>query len=339
MSEVSTLTTVLEATSAAMEAPEQAPEQEAPEQEEEREQESPEEEQAPEQDEKQLNALLRKAESAFTKGNKGLLLSRVECGRWCHAVYVLRAAQGHKDRSFTSQLVFNRLAIHADSKRECDATRLAKLYMTVELLADGDNWKSLSLGKLEDLSGGLITRADGTEVYAVFDPSKTEQAKAVFAWACGDGLKRPSREDIQSRVLELVNPEEYAEKQAEREQRKASETESAEETPKDEETPEAPKNLIPTDTATRPAPNWKDVPDGMAALFQEGCKQQPGHSSDMMRDFAKQFVWTAAMVKGLIAGIADSKDGEAAEKALQTLVDAIAEEYSIFPAAELAEAA
>ena len=35
----------------------------------------------------------------------------------------------------------------------------------------------------------------------------------------------------------------------------------------------------------------------MAALFQEGCKQQPGHSSDMMRDFAKQFVWTTAMMK------------------------------------------
>src|SRR5207253_8895278 len=41
---------------------------------------------APEQDERQLNALLRKAESAFTRGNKGLLLSRVECGKWCHAV-------------------------------------------------------------------------------------------------------------------------------------------------------------------------------------------------------------------------------------------------------------
>src|SRR5262249_28788678 len=137
-------------------------------------------------------------------------------------------------------------------------------------------------------------------------------------------------------VLELVNPAKYAEKQAERE-RKASETASAKQSA--EETPEAPENLIATEVQTRPAPNWKDVPDGMAALFQEGCKQQPGHSADMMRDFAKQFVWTSAMVKGLIAGIADSKDGEAAEKALQTLVDAIAEEYSIFPAAELAEAA
>src|SRR5262245_34465636 len=332
MSDVNTLSTVLEATSAALEAPEQVEEreQEAPEQE---------EEQAPEQDEKQLNALLRKAESAFTKGNKGLLLSRVECGRWCHAVYVLRAAQGHKDRSFTSQLIFNRLAVHADSKKECDGSELAKMAKTVELLAVGDEWKALTIGKLSDMLP-LIVRADGTEVYGIFDVAKMEQAKGLFAWACGDGISKPSREDIHNRVLELTDPAKYAEK-VEKEQRKAAEKaeQGADKSAEEEEAPEAPENLIPTETATRPAPNWKDVPDGMAALFQEGCKQQPGHSSDMMRDFAKQFVWTSAMVKGLIAGIADSKDGEAAEKALQTLVDAIAEEYSIFPATELAEAA
>ena len=45
------------------------------------------------------------------------------------------------------------------------------------------------------------------------------------------------------------------------------------------------------------------------------------------------------MVKGLVAGIGDSKDGEAAEEAMQTLVDCIADEYSIFPAQELSEAA
>jgi hypothetical protein len=32
----------------------------------------------------------------------------------------------------------------------------------------------------------------------------------------------------------------------------------------------------------------------------------------MMRDFARQFVWTTAMVKGLIAGMAESKDAEQA---------------------------
>jgi hypothetical protein len=74
-------------------------------------------------------------------------------------------------------------------------------------------------------------------------------------------------------------------------------------------------------------------------LFQEGVKQQPGHSSDMMRDFAKQFVWTVPMAKGLVAGIADSKDGKAAQEAIQALVDEIAEEYSIYPAKEYDEAA
>src|SRR5437588_6483549 len=336
MSEVSTLDAVVNATLSAQQAP--APvEPEQPETDAETQ-----EEQAPEQDEKQLNALLRKAEMACAKGNKGLLLSRVECGKWCHAVYVLRLEQGHKDRSFTSQLIFNRLAVHADSKRDCDASALAKLYKTVELLADGDNWKSLSLGKLEDLSA-LVTRTEGTELYGVFDISKAEQAKALFAWACGDGLKRPSREDIQSRVLELLNPAKYAEKQAER-QRKASESPSAAqdasaEAQGEEETVTTPAtvdNLIGTE-ARPDKPNWKDVPDGMAALFQEGCKQQPGKSADMMRDFAKQFVWTAAMVKGLIAGIAESKDAEQAEAIFQHIVDTIADEYSIFPANETDE--
>src|SRR5438552_10522973 len=93
---------------------------------------------------------------------------------------------------------------------------------TVELLGEGDNWKSLSRGKLTDLSG-LVTRTEGTGLYGVFDISKAEQAKALFTWACGDGMKRPSRDDIRSRVLELVNPAKYAEKQAEK-QRKASES-------------------------------------------------------------------------------------------------------------------
>jgi hypothetical protein len=79
-----------------------------------------------------------------------------------------------------------------------------------------------------------------------------------------------------------------------------------------DEAPEAPENLIATEPQTRPAPNWKDVADGMAALFHEGCKQQTGDSSDMMRDIGEQFVWTAAMVKGQIATIADTRDGEQA---------------------------
>jgi hypothetical protein len=51
----------------------------------------------------------------------------------------------------------------------------------------------------------------------------------------------------------------------------------------------------------------------MAALFQEGCKQRPGYSAEMTREFAKRLVWTAAMVNGLIGGIADGEDGEQAD--------------------------
>jgi hypothetical protein len=343
---------VLEATVNAQEAPEQEQE-EAPEQEDEAQEDEAQEEA---QEDKQLTVFLRKCEHAFTKGNKALVLSRVECGKWAHAVYELRAAQGHKDRSFSSTLIFNRLAVHADSPRECNATELAKIYMLVELLCTPERWKAmgklpkhpLTIGKLTDMlplvdgPGDRVKRGayEGKEVYTLFNPERVEEAKALFTWACGDGFNTPSRDDIHNRVLELTDPAKYAEKQQKDAQKAAEkptdkDAESAEET----DEPEAPENLIPTETQTRPAPNWKDVPDGMAALFQEGCKQQPGHSSDMMRDFAKKFVWTAAMVKGLVAGIGDSKDGEAAEKALQAMVDEIAEEYSIFPAQELAEAA
>src|SRR5258708_6116828 len=62
---------------------------------------------APEQDEKQFQNLLKRAESAFTKGNRALLLSRIECGKWCHASYVFRLEHGHKDRKFTSMQIFS----------------------------------------------------------------------------------------------------------------------------------------------------------------------------------------------------------------------------------------
>src|SRR5260370_40407113 len=39
----------------------------------------------------------------------------------------------------------------------------------------------------------------------------------------------------------------------------------------------------------------------MAALFHEGCKQQSGHSSDMVGDFDKRFGWTAAMGSRLLS--------------------------------------
>jgi hypothetical protein len=82
--------------------------------------------------------------------------------------------------------------------------------------------------------------------------------------------------------LELTDPKKYADKK-----QKAADKAQAAESAEEADEPEAPANLIPTKTQTRPAPDWKDVPDGMAALFHEGFKQQPGRSSDMMRDFTR----------------------------------------------------
>ena len=101
---------------------------------------------------------------------------------------------------------------------------MARSYETVETLAADDAWKkTLTVGKLVDLSP-LVTRVDGTELYCVFDENKEEQAKSLFAWACGDGIKKPSRDDIHDRVLELTDPAKYAEaekRKAEKEAEKA----------------------------------------------------------------------------------------------------------------------
>src|SRR5262249_26366341 len=47
----------------------------------------------PAPDERQLNVLLHKAKKAFCKAKKAEILSRVECGKWCHEIYVLRQGQ------------------------------------------------------------------------------------------------------------------------------------------------------------------------------------------------------------------------------------------------------
>ena len=330
---------------------------------------------AEQQDERKLNALLRKAEKAFCKGNKGLLLSRVECGKWCHEIYTLRLTEGKKDRGFTSTIIFNRLVVHADSKRECDASEMALMYKCVQLFATEHNWKSLTIGKLYDMKK-LVQRVDGTETYGPFDVAKAEECKALFAWACGEGLKQPSREDIQSRVLELIDPAKYVAKQAEQKakeaEKKADAAQDAASEEEEEETP-APENLISTDAARPAAPDWKDVPEGMSAqyneamrqapqememvrealvaklaklpvtdvigwmtaFFQEGCKRNVGKSHEMLAGFAKQLVWTNPMVKGLLDGLADSQDADSAQEALQTIVDTIGDEYGIFPQSEL----
>jgi hypothetical protein len=331
----------------------------SPHAEEEKEEEQAQEEAAKEQEqedkeEKAFNVALKKAVKAFIKGNKGLLIARVECGKYCHEAFTVRAADGNKDRKLTSQIIFNQLAPYADSRGDCDPNLLAKMYKTVDLLCGEERWKAickmdkhpLTVGKLEDLAT-LIVRVEPSECYTVFDKAKLDDAKALFDWACGDGMNIRSRKDIAGRVQELKDPAKYAQKQAEKaaEEAKAKAKEDAEadgEEPEEEEEKEVtpPKNMIATQPdKTRPAPNGKDVPDGMAALLKEGNKQEPGHMADMLKQFAEQFVWTAPMVKGLLDGIVDSKDAAAGERAMQLIVDTIGEEYSIYPQSEMEDAA
>ena len=63
---------------------------------------------------------------------------------------------------------------------------------------------------------------------------------------------------------------------------KAAETASSKESAEEEEAPEAPANLITTEVHTRPASDWKDVTDEMAALINQGCKQRPRNVRDTM---------------------------------------------------------
>jgi hypothetical protein len=78
-----------------------------------------------------------------------------------------------------------------------------------------------------------------------------------------------------------------------------------------------------------------DVIGWMTAFFQEGCKRNVGKAHELLAGFAKQLVWTNAMVKGLLDGLADSQDADSAQEALQTIVDTIGDEYGIFPRSEL----
>jgi hypothetical protein len=47
----------------------------------------------------------------------------------------------------------------------------------------------------------LVVCVDGNEDHGIFDTRKAKQAKALFNWAWGDGISKPSREDIHDRVV------------------------------------------------------------------------------------------------------------------------------------------
>ena len=318
--------------------------------------------------------LLDKLETLFVAGSRKLLANRVECGRLAHEFFVERVKGGHKDRKYSASMVFNRLAVHASSAKEADGSELAIMYQTVQLLAVGADWGRLDVGRLLALRT-LVVRLPDCEEYRVFNSSKESEAREIFLWACGDGTKKPSIPDIHQRVDALVDPEKHAEAQKAKEAKAAQTTDAKAkpeaEKPK-EETP-APENLISTDAARPAAPDWKDVPEGMSAqyneamrqapdemamvreglvsrlaklpvadvigwmtaFFQEGCKRNVGKAHEMLQGFAKQLVWTNPMVKGLLDGLADSQDADSAQGALQTIVDTIGDEYGIYPQSEL----
>ena len=60
----------------------------------------------------------------------------------------------------------------------------------------------LPIGKLLDIAN-LVERVEGTELYACFDPARLEDAKALFVWACGDGIDKPAGAVIAARRLEV----------------------------------------------------------------------------------------------------------------------------------------
>jgi hypothetical protein len=263
---------------------------------------TPEPEEEKEQDQKPDDKLfaiaLKKAVKAYCKGNKGLLLSRIEAGKHCHECFVIRMENGYKDRKLTGQIIFNALAIEADSRADCQPDLLVKMYQTVQILCGAEQWKALckldhhplTIGKLEDLST-LITRVDTTELYSIFDTKRLDDAKALFTWACGDGLKKVSRNEVADRVKELKDPVKFAatlEKRKEEEAEKAKMKEQGDEVDDEEEEEEAapPKNLIATqpDKDKRPV-DWKDVGDGMAGLLNEGNKQMPQKIGEMRGQF------------------------------------------------------
>src|SRR5262249_35335993 len=176
----------------------------------------------------------------------------------------------------------------------------------VEMLCTPERWKAMSklpkhpltIGKLTDMlplidgPGDVVKRGQyqGKEVYTIFNPERTEEAKALFVWACGDGLSAPSREDIHNRVMELTDPKKYAEK-LEKDKEKAAEKaadKDAEKDAEEEDEPEAPDNLISTEVQSRPAPDWKDVGEGMGALLNEGRKQQPDRVGEIRDQFVEK---------------------------------------------------
>jgi hypothetical protein len=196
---------------------------------------APEEATAQGEDTTDYAALVRRAGQALAKGDRGLLLSRLECGLWCHRYYAARLAAGIRDRNDTTKLLTGGLAPYAHSSREVRPAGFARYYgiasvLAPEILASTDHADKgigsalaklipdgMSIAKLEALSP-LVIRPDGTECYALFcspdDKEKSAAARALWTVAGGVGKERVSADELSDRVLALRDPEAHAKKRA-----------------------------------------------------------------------------------------------------------------------------
>jgi hypothetical protein len=161
---------------------------------------------------------MQRATAAFRRGNNALLMSRVECGFWCHEYYSWRHSHGFKDRGSSTELLASAMAPFAENSRDVRPADFARYYGiastlgTVKVSSKGKITgigDGLTLGKLEALSP-LIQRPEGTETYALyFAPEKADERKAAAQlWqdANADGKERVSLEELGKRVAYLRDP-------------------------------------------------------------------------------------------------------------------------------------
>jgi hypothetical protein len=160
--------------------------------------------------------LVERAVNAFRKGNRDLLVSRLETGLYCHLYY----AAGFTTRAQSTRFLAAALAPHAEGRRGRDANPagLARLWgcaeclggLTAPDLAGGAALGALTLGRLEALSS-LVLRPEGSEEYRLFSDDAEKQQAARALWgAAYEG--RVGLGELADRVLALRDPEKHAAK-------------------------------------------------------------------------------------------------------------------------------
>ena len=155
-------------------------------------------------------------EKCYAKAVAGLATQLVKTGGLVDEFLLHWRFTLNRQRSGGIKLLRGRLEMWDDCPSHCDVGLLQAGYHIVRLLSGGsDAWqKSLPWTKLVTMQG-LVYRDDETEVYTIKPGVDEARARAVFTEAVGNEDVPPlPRADLTDRVLELVNPEKYQEKQA-----------------------------------------------------------------------------------------------------------------------------